>query len=478
MNNLFKKIPVLVAIYFFLRIFSYFFPPDTPLYNVHLLNTIISGLLILVVIFLFLKKQESAWYIVAGELILGGSGNFFAFFGVSLRTIFLIISIPIFFILERKNIKNIWKESKRYIILLSIFYTLLLITVIRGYVFHNNPTLIIADLLPYLFLLYYFPLRKLLLSSPFIEFSKNVLYTAIIGNFTLIFFTFFGFSTYLFSLQGEYYHWFRDIANGKITDVGFNFFRVVINEHLLLTPLFLLFFGVELKEKFTTHKKIFFLSIFLLCILAISLTRIYFIAIVFGIFFFLHTSYLKRWFKLTFLSAAIFIVFFVSLHTIVSKGQSLGLELFGLRIQSIITPNIEDSALSRMLLLPKIFEKIKNHPILGNGLGSSVTVYSPVYKKEITTNQFDWGYLEILTEQGVIGFLLWCFLVFYTLYSIKKIRKHISLTIYKGLFASILSLLVINTTSPALFHGLGILFLTYILSFSSFEKYLNSSPTF
>ena len=40
-----------------------------------------------------------------------------------------------------------------------------------------------------------------------------------------------------------------------------------------------------------------------------------------------------------------------------SRGQSLGWELLGLRLGSIASPSIEESSLSRIMLLPKIWEK-------------------------------------------------------------------------------------------------------------------------
>src|SRR3989338_11661268 len=145
----------------------------------------------------------------------------------------------------------------------------------------------------------------------------------------------------------------------------------------------------------------------LLIILSINLTRIYKLALAFGYLFLFSKQHWKRWFVYGVVSCLLFVVSFTSIHLVASRGQSLGWELFGLRLQSIVQPSIEESAFSRKLLLPKIVDKIKQQPILGTGLGDTVTVYSPVFKKEVTTPHFDWGYLEILTELGIIGFFAW-----------------------------------------------------------------------
>ena len=150
-----------------------------------------------------------------------------------------------------------------------------------------------------------------------------------------------------------------------------------------------------------------------------------------------------------------FLVIFCGLFFIASKGKSFGLEVFGLRAQSIILPDSENSSLSRLLLLPKILEKIKNAPLSGSGLGSTVTVYSPVLKKDITTPHFDWGYLEILAELGIIGFVVWFIFITKTLFTIKK------QPLIRAVF---ISLLVINLTSPALFHVFGTLLISFIVA--------------
>jgi O-antigen ligase len=152
---------------------------------------------------------------------------------------------------------------------------------------------------------------------------------------------------------------------------------------------------------------------------------------------------------------------FVTMHTLASRGKSLGLELFGLRLQSIASPAIEDSSLSRLLLLPNILEKIKQHPITGDGLGDQVTVYSPVIKQTITTPQFDWGYFELVAEFGAITLIGWAAFIGMLIRNFWLIR---STPNARSLFASFITLSVINITSPAFFHVLGILWLAGLLA--------------
>ena len=220
--------------------------------------------------------------------------------------------------------------------------------------------------------------------------------------------------------------------------------------------LFLILFSYQLKkEQVKNHKLITLVSILLLAILTINLTRIYLVALAAGILFLFSVRNWKKWFIFSTAAAGIFALIFILTNLAATKGHSLGLEYLGLRLQSIAAPTTEDSSLSRTLLLPKIWEKIKKNPILGTGLGDTVTVYSPVFKQEITTPHFDWGYLEIWAEMGLFGLLAWFILIGYILWLLRP-------NLASGV--ALAALLIINLTSPALFHVMGVMLITTLLA--------------
>ncbi|MCX6780110.1 MAG: NUDIX domain-containing protein, partial [Candidatus Magasanikbacteria bacterium] len=328
-----------------------------------------------------------------------------------------------------------------------------------GFYHRHNTGAIIADLIPYFFFLYIFPLSDLYLSDKFRDLGKQAIIAAIFGNAILTLLTQAGLSAGIFALQDHYYHWYRDVALGKITDLDFHFYRLVLNEHLLLIPLTIYFIGDIIKNQANKINVLALSS--LLFILANNLTRIYMVALAAGTLILFSIKNWKRWLAISASAAIGFMLIFVTTHTIASRGQSFGLEIFGLRLQSIASPQMEDSSLSRLLLLPKILEKIKSAPILGQGLGDTVTVYSPVFKTNITTPHFDWGYLEIWAEMGLYGLAAWVAFAGYLLYHIIK-NKH---KYNKNIFAAILiGFMIINITSPALFHVFGILLFITILT--------------
>ncbi|MFA6548274.1 MAG: O-antigen ligase family protein, partial [Candidatus Magasanikbacteria bacterium] len=443
------------VLYFAIRLFSYFFSPQTPLVSQHPLNTIVSALIFVLAIYLLIKKDERGWYVVAGEIILGGSGGYLRLDFVSLRTALLLGSVTIFFIQKIISEKTeFFKQLKLKQSLILILIGMAGLAAMRGLYMNHEHSTVFSNFVPYLFLLYYFPLRELWLSDRFRELGKNAIVAAVFGNALMILLTQIGLSSGLFILQDNYYHWYRDVALGKITDLNFHFYRLVLNEHLLLVPLSLYFIGDIIKNK--VNKINVTALVCLLFILANNLSRIYLVALFVGTLVLFYIKNWKRWLAVSFATAIGFILIFTISHTLASRGQSFGLEIFGLRLQSIASPQMEDSSLSRLLLLPKILEKIKQHPFLGSGLGDTVTVYSPVFKTNITTPNFDWGYLEIFAEMGLFGLLIWLILICYLFKNIIKNSQHV-------LFAILISFLIINITSPALFHVLGIILITFIM---------------
>jgi len=455
-----KNILIMLSIYFFVRIFSYFFSPQTPLLTQNPINTIFSVLIFLLSIYWIIKNDERGWYVVALEIILGGSGGYLKLGFVSLRTALLITSTTIFLI------KKIFSEKIDFFKQFKLEHSLLLtliasagLAAIRGLSLHHGRSAVFSDFIPYLFLLYFFPLWELWLSDRFRELTKNAIIAAIFGNAILIFITQFGLSSGIITLQDGYYHWYRDVALGKITDLTLNFYRLVLNEHLLLIPLALYFIGDIIKNKATKLNISVLLS--LLFILANNLSRIYILALTTGVLFQFSKDKFKRWLVVFVGTPIIFVLIFITTHFVASHGQSFGLEIFGLRLQSIASPQIEDSSLSRLLLLPKILEKIKDQPFLGTGLGDTVTVYSPIFKSNITTPHFDWGYLEIWAEMGLYGLLIWSSLIVCIIYKILKNKQGYNRNV---LISILVSLLIINITSPALFHVFGLLLIINLLS--------------
>lgn len=88
-------------------------------------------------------------------------------------------------------------------------------------------------------------------------------------------------------------------------------------------------------------------------------------------------------------------------------------------------------------------------------------INNPTAQGRTTRTQFDWGYFEMLAELGIIGtliFLVFFFTVLYYLARLAYSSTHENSALSRGLLAGGISLLIINITTPGLFHGFGILY--------------------
>ena len=185
------------------------------------------------------------------------------------------------------------------------------------------------------------------------------------------------------------------------------------------------------------------LLLLILLVPALNFSRIYFLAIIPAT---LVMAWKLPWKKVALtliLIGAISLAEYTVINLAASRGTSFGFEFITKQSRGIIDPESEASASARAAILPRLIEKIKSRPLLGEGLGATVTYYNPFLQKELTTPHLDWGYLELAVEFGLIATLFFLGLLIWLFY-----RGFRSL-----LTASILVFLAITTiTTPALFH--------------------------
>lgn len=432
-------------------------------------HIILQSILIFIVLMcfgaLYYRNQEWAWYILLGELLLGGTGHFFEFLGLSLRTILFSAFITLWFIQTISNNKiEMFNFPKKIYTLLIIFGIFLFFSAVIGINNQHGLKPVIQDLIPYSFLILIFPLYHLFEKKENQEYLIRLLIVFVTGSAIFSLFTFILFSSGIVYLQSPYYKWFRDVIMGKITDMGNGFFRIVTPEHLLAVPIVLLLASLLMRNE--KHHKMWWLTLSLaLLILILDFSRIYLLAIGLGLLILKYKHNWINWLFINFSVLSIIIILFCGINTIASNGKTVGLDLFLGRVKSLTQPETEASSLTRMTLLPPILNMIKIHPIIGSGIGSKVIFNDPISKKLIKTSQFDWGYFEMWVELGLFGIISFLSLIFYIiLHLIKKIKLTPDFhDFYIGLLAGVTALLTMNLTSPVLFHSLGILYLVFVI---------------
>lgn len=448
-----------LSLFIIVRIFSYI----TFTYNLGLLNNLVSIILITLFAHLSYKKNDVAFVLVVAELILGGAGAFLSLGGFIIRTWLLgIFGVTwLYHKLKQKDLSilSIKKFKWPFLIVTAVILT----AMINGFVNQHQTMFILQDAMLYFFLFLIFPLFDYYQTIK--KQLKNIVEAFIYGTSIVTFFILGLYSSGVGELPDSFYHWFRNVAGGKITDVGGNLFRIVTSEHLFIVPIILVLFSTILHKK--KQKKAWVLLALLLAVLVLNMTRIYLLALIISMICLALKQSIKRWLFVSTMVMLMISGWFVSFSFVTSYGSSIGGSLFGLKFSGVTDPNAEVSGATRMIILPKAIEVIKTHPFVGSGLATEITFYNPAINKEVTRTQFDWGYLEMIAELGIIGALFYC--LFFIFFGIPfLIKNYISKAtkdkvINRGLIAGAVSLFVINLTTPALFQGYGVLYLIFVV---------------
>ena len=123
---------------------------------------------------------------------------------------------------------------------------------------------------------------------------------------------------------------------------------------------------------------------------------------------------------------------------------------------------------SRWALLPELWDKIKQAPILGQGFGSIITYQSSDPRVlqssptgEYTTYAFEWGWLDIWLKLGLFGLIAYLSLVGKIIVDGIFRNKAKDKIIY-GLTIGIAVISAVSIFSPYMNHPLGIGYLILV----------------
>jgi hypothetical protein len=349
--------PLLLLGFFALRIASYFLQGQT------LIQAILVFALVMIFGAVYFKESHYGWYIILGELFLGGSGHFLEFYGLSVRTIL------IFTFLFLWGLHHVTSKEFRFRLHIKnkIFYAFfplagfITLSVILGIYHGHGVHAVIQDAIPFSYFVLLLPFYHYFYKEHTQEYLVRLLLVFLIGSALFALFTYIIYAGHIGLIHDAYYSWFRDVAMGKITDMGNGFFRIVVPEHLLVVPSVLMISSLLMRREKHNILWYVFLSLSIL-ILVLDLSRTYMIALAIGMVVLKYKHHTLKWLQVTLLSAGIFIGLFVSINALSSGFQSSGLELLSTRFASIGNPTIETSTYTRLALLEPIGNLISLHP--------------------------------------------------------------------------------------------------------------------
>jgi O-antigen ligase len=357
------------------------------------------------------------------------------------------------------------------------------LTHILGYLHHNSVTNIFFDSNGYSFLLYYliwYPLIK------DIEWKKiAALFLAsslIISAKTLIIFHIFT-HIYDWANIGFLYLWVRDTKVGELTLVTANYWRVFFQSQIYPAAIWLMtIVTMMLVPKIRWSWKMVALSALMFSSVLISLSRSFWLALILTAVIvtltYIKTIWQQQQKKLRLglmLTSIILGAGIVAATLFIPPVDSELANAFANRFN-----NGESAASSRANLAPVMIAGIKQHWLLGSGLGSTLTYKNndPRIRSMVgpdgsyTTYAFELGWLDFWFKFGLLGLLSWLALIGYALYRGWRLsqRQTGKTAAIISLFAGLTFIAITHAVTPYLNHPLGISYLILCLLFIQYHE--------
>lgn len=474
----FWKIIALLGVIEILSFAGYAFP---------FLNPLFCAVLLLATLVIAVRNLHYGLLIILLDLVMNSKGYLFYLplgnFHLSIRLgIFLAVFCAYIITLVReKEIRFFhWPLWKPYCAFMLFVAIAAMVGVIRG----NAPSNVFFDANGYLYFGLIFPFVQSIRSRKEITQFFGVLFaaaTALIIKTILLLFIF----SHLPISDDTYiaiYRWIRETGVGEVTTMGNGFVRIFFQSHMYVVYLVFLigiwfaYFGAwkeraRLRDLWPTYLLFSFalLTVFLVYSRSFWVGSAVTVMIAFGWFAFKERMSFKRLCGIGVAFIATFLVMYsVALGIInfpLPGGKSVGAtSLISERTTEL---GSESAASSRFNLLKPLWAADMIHPIVGSGLGTTVTYTSadPRILEEhpdgrYTTYAFEWGYLDLLLKFGLVGLLVYGYLIllllYYGLRLLKQYKESDQRVEVIGMMLTVIALLGTHFFTPYLNHPLGI----------------------
>ncbi|MEA3463635.1 MAG: O-antigen ligase family protein [Patescibacteria group bacterium] len=543
--NLFnRKFALILAFIFLAELFSLFG------YLLSDFNKIGFFIIVLLILIASLIKLEYGLWILFTELFIGSKGYLFFFEDdgiiISIRIALWLVVMAVwlgqtisYWIKNKKLQIRFFKSSySSYFLILFLF---IIWGIVNGFLNNNETSNIFFDFNGWLYFTLIFPVysvfkkndREMGMTSavqltPPINTILQIFTASIIWLSAKTFFLLFVFFHNIISITSELYRWVRVSGVGEITQMQGGFYRIFFQSHIFVLIGFFVFLLLltskilgnrqsppalaeetlakrnkpvnrQSSPRETLMRRITLFSVFcfLFSTILISFSRSFWAGLIVGLLFyyFIILLFYKIGWKKFIIANAILLcagIFSVGLIVAVVKfpyPQPLGgfatTELLSKRAGQITG---EAGVSSRWALLPELWNKIKQAPILGQGFGAAVTYQSsdprvlqssPTGK--YTTYAFEWGWLDIWLKLGVFGMLAYLILIgkIFVIGAKKLLINNDNQLLIVSLIIGLIVISVVSIFSPYMNHPLGIGYLILISAILESKKQItdNFQPT-
>lgn len=448
-----------------------------------------------------LYSLKTGLLIVIAELLLSSKGYLFAVeiagvtISIRLALFLVIMAAAGIWMIREKQIRffswNYWKEYAA-IVLVVIF------GVGIGFLSGNELGTIFLDTNGYLYIGLILPLTQAIRIKEDLYPFINLFFIAIIatGIKTIVLLGLFSKIDILpYTLPGIY-SWVRDTGVGEITRFPNGFSRIFFQTHIFMLAAFfigwtiivMLFDAGKWKQGLQSAGQRLSIRAILVAavsglVIFLSYSRSFWVAAVatavFACIWFLWRQRLS-W-KAVLSSIGIVAVILVANYGIayaivnipIPGAQRITGNLLTERTKEVAS---ESAASSRIQLLQPMLASIAESPVIGSGLGTTVTYISndPRVRAEspdgtYTTYAFEWGYLDLLLKFGIAGTIV----LFIALWRMSRplLQRHtapLDAVLSMGALFGLIAVLVTHALTPYLNHPLGIGLLLLITLIASF----------
>lgn len=453
-------------------------------HNFEAIQLISTLFLIIVTLIVSLVRLEYGIAIAFVELVIGSKGYLFSLaIGdsvISIRVLLFVaiaIATVVWMIRERRIAYFHWKYWKQSTAVMGI----ILLGIIVGYLEQHSLTNIFFDANGYVFFGLVVPLVQAIRSKEQLERLLAVILVAFIGSIikTVALVSLFPkISVLPYTLPGLY-KWIRDTGVGEITLLPNGFYRIFFQSHIyaliiffLTLPSLVLQRSAPIRTWLSGQWKDILLFVASFLVLLISSSRSFWVAAV-GTMCIGGAALLFS--KKITIKQTVFTLALIGATFTLSYGILFGLvnipvpgsnrpaitSLVGERTSDLTT---EAAAASRWSLIKPLTAAALEKPLLGSGLGATVTYQSSDYRVletspngQYTTYAFEWGYLDLLYKFGVLGVLVFIWFGA-SLYrdGLLTINNSANSNTTIGILLSITALLLTHIFTPYLNHPLGI----------------------
>lgn len=460
------------------------------------------AIIVLATILFSMRSLHYGILIALAELIIGSQGHLFAItindFIVPLRLgIFsaIVFAYGITILRERQIQFFQWYLFRPFL----FFIIILLSGTIIGLLYHNGISRLFFDVNGYLYLGLIGPATQIQWTTKQKDQLLGIFVSAtiVMSLMSLFFLTFFAQTPLIPYAARGMYVWIRDVRLGEVTRFDNGFVRVFLQSQIY--ALFLFFMSATAflflsplngwKQLFRQRALLILYICFALSgmVIFLSYSRSFWAGSLFTLIILIcitsrktHGGFLmiRSFLLLCIVTAILDFGIIAALVNIPFPGHT---QIFGLLSERTKNLDTESAAATRYQSLQPLITKIKQHPILGSGFGSTVTYYSrdPRILQEksdgrMTTSAVEWGYLDMLMEFGIVGVigLGWIFMrlanIAWRYWSFPNGNSVLCI----GLFASLVGLFIIHALTPYLNHplGLGWLIIVSIFLLPTFRK--------